>query len=286
MTMDVKRAAEALRQGRLDEAELHAWNALLTVGPDDVEELRRVVNALDSTSLKTAFETRWGTVAGRPTIPVKRRLRRTRLVLALVFLVVGVGSKVAGLANESGPVAATREAIAEHPNSEPTLIGNDGIWLVPLGRLETIDLGRLARELSSAYKVWVGPVELLTLPSWTLDPNEKQLSAEALVNLLNKKYRSYGQPTVVGITDYDMRSRSGPYSFALRAEVQNGVVSTSRLGADLVDRLRGHTRYERVRKLVKRQIELQRNGGTPTDDPHSLLQLELHGIDELDRIDE
>lgn len=157
---------------------------------------------------------------------------------------------------------------------------------MPLGRLETIDLGRLAREIASAYSVSVHRAELVTLPSSTLEPDGEQLSAEALINMLNHKYRSYEEPTVIGITDYDMRSRGSPYSFALRAEVQNGVVSTSRLGADLGDRLRGHTRYERVRTLVKRQIELQRKGGVPTDDPHSLLQLQLHGIDELDRIDE
>lgn len=290
MNADLERAAAALRRGRLDEAQLHAWNALLTAGPDDIAEFRRIVAALASARLQHELDVRWPAGAGSPPAPPPRKSgwRRAHLRFSLALVILFAAFKVWDLPTESGPLPATAEAVAEtlEPASKPVPITGDGIWLVPLGRVETIDLGRLAHDLTSTYSAWAGPVGVVALPRWTLYPTQEQLSAEDLINLLNERYRAGGRTTVVGITDYDMRDRSGPYSYALRAEVHYGVVSTSRLGASIGARLQGHTRYERVRKLVKRQVEFHRNGGLQTDDSHSLLRRPFAGLGTLDRIDE
>jgi hypothetical protein len=221
-----------------------------------------------------------------PAAPRPGRLRRLAPLLLLLFFLTGVGSKVAGVRSEPGVVPATADAVAATPDPVAVPIGGDGIWLVPLGRVETIDLGRLAYDLSTTYGAWAGPVDVVTLPPWTRYPNEDQLSGEKLIDLLNLHYAASGRTTVVGITDYDMRNWDGPYSYALRAQVHYGVVSTSRLGASLGDRLFGHDRYERVRKLVKRQVEFHRQGGVASPDPHSLLRTPFTRLDQLDALDE
>jgi len=285
---DLKRAAEAFRSGRLNEAELHAWNALMTVGQDDIVEFRRIAAALESPRLQRELDLRWP-VAAAPvpaSAPARAGWRRALVWVWLGSIIFVAADRVWQIPTESRPLPATSKAVVETAEQEPEQNLGDGVWLVPLGRVETIDLARLARELSLTYRAWASPVDVVALPRWTLDLANEQLSAEALIDLLNKRYNVAGRTTVVGITDYDIRDRSGPYVYALRAQVHNGVVSTARLGANVGARLRGHTRYERVRKLVKRQVEFHRNAGLPTDDPRSLLRRPFVGLGELDRIDE
>jgi hypothetical protein len=292
MSTDLDRAAEALDRGDHAAAELHAWNALLTAGPYEARELHRLAVALDSPVLRREVEQRWpgSATAPVPAVPAAPprpgRVRRLVSLLLLVFFLTGVGSKVAAVRSETGVVAATADAVAPTPDPVATPIGGDGIWLVPLGRVETVDLGRLAYDLSTTYGAWAGPVEVVALPPWTRYPTEDQLSAEKLIDLLNLHYDAGARTTVVGITDYDMRSWDGPYSYSLRAQVHYGVVSTSRLGASLFDRLRGHDRYERVRKLVKRQVEFHRQGAAVSSDPHSLRRSPFTGLGALDALDE
>ena len=57
-------------------------------------------------------------------------------------------------------------------------------------------------------------------------------------------------------------------------------------GANVGARLLGHTRYERARKLVKRQVEFQRHGGVESDDLHSLLRPRITGVRDIDELDE
>jgi hypothetical protein len=285
VTSDLARAGEALVRGRLDEAELYAWNALVSMAPEEAGELRRIADALGSADLQRVLDRRWPGVQAAVLLPDHRRRRRVTLALVTLVAVVGGVSKVAQLPAESGPLPANGEAVSAIADSPPQQIGGDGIWLVPLGRLETIDLQELASDLSS-YSSQGGPVEVVPLPSWTLYPGKEQLNAVALIDLLNERYTAAPDATVVGITDYDMATESGPYTFSLRAPERYGVISTARLGADVGDRLSGHTRYERVRKLVKRQVEFHRQGGVQTDDPRSLLRPPLTDVSEIDQLDE
>jgi hypothetical protein len=64
------------------------------------------------------------------------------------------------------------------------------------------------------------------------------------------------------------------------------VVSTSSLGASLYSRLRGHTRYERTRKLVARNIGFLYYHRDVVDDPHSLMRSQMHGVGDIDKLRE
>jgi hypothetical protein len=283
---DLRRATEALRLGREDEATVYAWNALMSIGPEDAGELRRIAVAIESANLQRAVDARWPeAVLATAVAAGQARNRPLRVALAMIVL-VGGALLAWRVPVESEPLPATEAAFSETRAPTPTRITGDGIWLVPLGRVDTIDLDRLASDLRSAYFAWAGPVEVVPLPRSVQSTTEEQLSAEELVNLLNEHYIASDRTTVVGITDYEMRPYDGPPSFAMRAQMHFGVVSTAHLWATLGDRLRGHTRYERVRKLVKRQVEFHRNGGVQSSDPRSLLRSPLTRVGEIDQLDE
>ena len=65
-----------------------------------------------------------------------------------------------------------------------------------------------------------------------------------------------------------------------------GVVSTSSLAANVLDRLRGHSRHQRTRKLVARNIGFLYYRRHEVDDPHSLLRSPMHGVDDIDKLRE
>ena len=65
-----------------------------------------------------------------------------------------------------------------------------------------------------------------------------------------------------------------------------GVVSTSSLAANVLDRLRGHSRHQRTRKLVARNIGFLYYGLSTVDDSHSLLRPAMHGNGDIDKLRE
>jgi hypothetical protein len=130
-----------------------------------------------------------------------------------------------------------------------------GVWLVPLGEPGSVDLAQLAQELAAHYRVPVAVLPDLALPRWTLDANERSLVAEQLILLARQAYRTRGGAAIIGITDYEMYAarENRTHVFSWRAPPHYGVVSTSSLAANILDRLRGHSRHERTRKLVARK---------------------------------
>ena len=97
-----------------------------------------------------------------------------------------------------------------------------------------------------------------------------------------------GDPAIVviGITDYDIESTSLgiQHMFSFRDSQRYAVVSSAQIGANGFDRVRGHSRHERVRKLVAREIGFLYLKRGETTDPHSLtrpMMWRLHDIDAL-----
>ncbi|MGH3103457.1 MAG: hypothetical protein ACRDN6_05100 [Gaiellaceae bacterium] len=295
MNRDLRKAARALAGGRREEAAVYAWNALAAVGEHEVEELARIGGQLDDQRLLHELERRG--LAPAPTAHVsqastdsgrkRRALRRAwpTLAFALLLLVL-VGLQVPA---EPGPVRPTVEDTYVPLRAGPPLLtASDGVYLVPLGRAETVNLDALAQELVIRYRVPVGPWHELPLPRWTLDPQEPRLVGEQLIRLLEQSFRLRDRAVVIGITDYDMYSMDDdlPHTFSLRRLPHYGVVSTAGLGANILDRLRGRSRHERVRKLLARNIGFLYYRLTEIDDPHSLLRPQMSGIDDIDELDE
>jgi predicted Zn-dependent protease len=159
--------------------------------------------------------------------------------------------------------------------------------LVPLGEPGSVDVDRLAQELAAHYRLPVAVLPDIALPRWTLDANERSLVAEQLILLLRQAYRAQDGAAIIGITDFEMyATEDRTHVFSWRAPPHYGVVSTSSLAANVLDRLRGHSRYERTRKLVARNIGFLYYRRHEVDDPNSLLRPTMHGNGDIDELKE
>ena len=165
---------------------------------------------------------------------------------------------------------------------------HSGVFLVPLGRSSRVDAGALARELEARYRIPVAATRRYELPSWTLDDRRHQLVADELIGVLQRSYPATAGAVVIGITDYDMESTSLgiQHLFAFRDSQHYALVSSAQIGANGFDRLRGHSRHERVRKLVAREIGFLYFKRSESEDPHSLLRPMLWRLHEIDALRE
>ena len=185
---------------------------------------------------------------------------------------------------EPGPL---RAAAGDTASAAPPIRAlRSRVGLVPLGRSSRVDVRVLARELESRYGVPVVARARIDIPSWTLDAARHQLVADELVSALRRAYPASGDAVVIGISDYDIESTSLgiQHMFAFRDSQHYAVVSSAQLGANGFDRLRGHSRHERVRKLVARELGFLYLRRSESADRHSLLRSmmwRLHDIDAL-----
>jgi predicted Zn-dependent protease len=168
----------------------------------------------------------------------------------------------------------------------PTREVRSGVVLVPLGRSARVDARTLARELQARYGVSVAVRPRIDVPSWTLDDSTHQLVADELVSALRRAFPASEDAVVIGITDYDIESTSLgiQHMFAFSDSQHYAVVSSAQMGANGFDRVRGHSRHERVRKLVARELGFLYFKRSESMDPHSLLRpmmWRLHDIDAL-----
>jgi hypothetical protein len=293
MKPDVERANAALAGGRPEEASVYAWNALADLGPDDVPELARIARELDDPRLLREIERRGFSTrpAEQPEPePVERKpiLRLVRALPALAVALFIAGAVVTSIPTESGERYPTaKDAASETRFARPILAERSGVWLVPLGEPGSVDVDRLAQELAAHYRLPVAVLPDIALPRWTLDANERSLVAEQLILLLRQAYRAQDGAAIIGITDFEMyATKDRTHVFSWRAPPHYGVVSTSSLAANVLDRLRGHSRHERTRKLVARNIGFLYYRRHEVDDPHSLLRPPMHGNGDIDELKE
>jgi hypothetical protein len=286
---EVERAKEALAAGRRDEADVHAWNALTTAQVSDLVELARIAEELRDHWLLRELEFR-GVTPPQPTAaPEAKPTRRRRILWGLAILLVFLASWASSLADEPGPVSPNaRDTVAQTGIGSHQMTVGTGIYLLALGRLKTIDLPKLVDELSLRYHLPIEILPPLPVTTWTLDPKHHALDADRLLALIAQSFHVKQRTTIIGLTDYELYSPSigGRYPFSLRQPPYFAVVSTADLGGDLVDRLSGHTRHERTRKLVARDIGFLYLGLPEVDDPHSLLRGEMSDPVEIDQLRE
>jgi hypothetical protein len=289
MNWDLSKAEDALARGEVAEARVYAWNALATIKPEELATLLRVAERCDDQLL--IFEIQRRGVSGEPEpapITTAGKVFRSALLVVLIAAVVvtGFGASL----SEAGPITPKKEdpALIQREGL-PLLRVNSGIWLVRIGRSERVPLQKLADDLFFRYRLPIGvQAEIETIPNSALDQRESQLIGEELLELLERFYDAHGSATIVGVTDYDMRSRSLDLShtFSLRRRAHFGVVSTAHLGGNVPDRIRGNTRYKRTRKLVARNIGFLFFGRPEVDNPRSLFRSQMSGTDDIDALEE
>lgn len=287
MNQDLLKAERELARGNTDEARVHAWNALATIKPEELPRLQEVGAELDDQLLIHEIDRR-GVPAIEPEQPAKPFQKRS-LILPLVFVIVILIVAVNTVPIEGGPPKPPRSGTALPTQGMPLLTENGGVWLVRLGRSERVPLQKLADELTFKYMIPVGvlaPIE--QLPPWVLEEDRDALSGDQLFWVLRLAYRAKKQATIIGVTDYPMTSDALNLRrpFLLRNGSNYGVISTSELGAHLIDRLQGHTRYERTRKLAGRAIGFIHLKRPESPDQHSLLRSQMSGTGDIDALDE
>jgi hypothetical protein len=296
MNSDLAKAKSALAAGRPEEARIYAWSAAAMVQPEEVAELAAVARALDDPKLLLELELRGGLQPG-PVPPIRRKRRRRRrlrlLARHLPAIVVVSAVVVLAVLDYAGAEPGSREptrddAVSPTRLSRSLLVEQSGVWLVPVGEPTRVDLPRLAEELTLRYRLPVGTLPGVALPPWTLDEGKKRLVSQRLIALVQQTYGARGRAVVIGVTDFDMYDEVEhlEHEFSLRAAPHYGVVSTSDLGASLLERWDGHSRHERTRKLLARIIGFTYFGRSVVDDPHSLLRSQMNSIGDIDELEE
>jgi hypothetical protein len=203
-------------------------------------------------------------------------------VLALVI----VAAAIAHFTNDSDERYPTPDDVTVgNGPARPLRAESSGVWLVPLGEVASVDVPRLAEELALRYHLPVGTLPNVALPRWTLDKEERSLVAEQLIRLLRHAYLAQRSAVLVGITDFEMyvRTEDLPHTFSWRAPPHYGVVSTSGLSPEAVP---GDSTHVRARKLVARNIGFLYLHRREVDDRHSLLRPSMHGVEDIDELDE
>jgi hypothetical protein len=294
MSPDVQKAAASLAAGRRDEARVYAWNALSSATGEELLELRGLADALDDPELLRELDRRGVPAAAPPAMPAEFRSSTARVrrmvgpILSAAVVLTLIAVAVAEVPTEGGPLHASRKNTIRQTEASRVSTLGPGVYLVPLGHVSRVDVPALAGEVTRRYRIRTTALPALPLPDWTLADNEKELDADRLIQLLETTYLARGRAAIVGITDFDMLSPSihMDHMFSLRNPPPYCVVSSSRLGATLFDRLRGHGRHERVRKLVARNIGFLYLQRPESSDPHSLLRSSMSSVHDIDALDE
>jgi hypothetical protein len=283
MDVYVERARSALAAGRLEEASVHAWNAVATVREDaDREELLRIAAELNDELLLRELEDRG---FGRPSYEPaparetpKSKLRFLPVVIVALVIAVAAGSQVPTEGRTPRPKAA-------EPGFVPHILDLDsGVWLVAVGRAESVDLQKLAAELTFRYRIPVGVQAEVPIEPAAVDGN--RLIAEQALLTLSRSYGAEGRATVIGVTDYDMHSPAEGHVFTLRSARSYAIVSTAQLGGTVLDRIRKNNRHERTRKLIARDIAFLHLGLPMVEDPKSLRRSSMSSVGEIDDLEE
>lgn len=287
MNPDLAKAVRALEFGDPAEARVHAWNALESIDPVEAGRLRRVAEELGDDELIAALERRdFAETTAKDEPQFRLRNIAVPLVIFSVILVAALNDLL--LAERDAPDVDDVRTAKVMPQVSPLVTERDGIWLVRIGNKERVSLRKLAVDLTHRHHLPVGVLPAIDpLPESVVDEDEEELDGDELITLVASWYRTSGHATVIGITDFPMRSRdTSRRPFMLRSHLHYAVISTADLGAGFFDRRRGHTRYERTRKLAGRGIGFLYYLRPESSDPHSLVRSEMSGTDDIDALDE
>ena len=281
--MYVRRAKSALEAGRPDEASVHAWNAVATVTEDpDREELLRIAAELKDELLLRELEDRgFGRPREEPAPepkPAGSKLRFLPVAFVAILVAIAAGSQIPTEGRAPRPKAAS-------PVVVPRILElRAGVWLVAVGRADSVELQKLADELTFRHGVPVGVQAEVPIEPAAVDGD--RLIAEQLLLTLARSYGAAGRATFIGVTDYDMQSPTEGHVFTLRSASNYAIVSTAQLGATVFDRLRGNDRHERTRKLIARDIAFLHLGLPMVDDSKSLRRTSMSCVGDIDELEE
>jgi predicted Zn-dependent protease len=138
------------------------------------------------------------------------------------------------------------------------------------------------------------PVEVqpaLEIPPSAYDASRDQLNSAELLAAIDQQYPQETTRTVViGLTGYDMYNPGFTwiYSFSMRHADRLGIVSTARMSYGCLGLVEAspEQQFERLRKMVGKNLGLLYFRLEQTMDPGSMLYANVGGVQELDRMSE
>ncbi|MBZ5546939.1 MAG: hypothetical protein LAO22_03110 [Acidobacteriia bacterium] len=228
------------------------------------------------------------------------KLTATWAVGAFFVMVLFAGS----IHNFLGPTfrraaARTRTAAGSVSNSQPArpapineLNGRGTVYLVPLGKPQSILSTALLSYYRKKYGLELRVLAPVPLPAWTKDEIRHQLIAEELVEAIKRTYPQFAidpDAILVGVTDEDMyiSEMNWSYAFSWRQEERFAIVSTARLDP-VFDKEPANPRIveERGRKMLTKDIGLLYYRLQPSYDYSSVLYGSIDDVEDLDDMGE
>ncbi len=201
---------------------------------------------------------------------VDRRL----LAVAIAFAVVAVGALWMLGSGSLDPHPAPRQL--------PPPI-RDAVVLVPLGAFPVDQATAIATRESSDYGLPVTVALPVPIGPAATDAGRGQLVAERLVESIAAVHpESQARTLVIGLTTEDMYIAGIPewrFAFGIRNRGGVAVVSSARMTGLLPG-----GEWDRLRKMVTRDIGFNCYGLPASDDPGDILYRNILGLQDLDRI--
>jgi predicted Zn-dependent protease len=176
------------------------------------------------------------------------------------------------------------------PLNTKSLKGSGKVFFVPLGDFPSSEVERLVTYYRNKYGLSIETLPSLPLDSSVVNPERKQLIAEAVIDLMkngNPSLVADRQAILIGLTTEDMyiQKYDWRFSFSWRQEGRYAVVSNARmnLGASSISEEKLNSR---LRKMVTKNIGIMYYGLQQSNDPRSVLYKDIGGISELDYMGE
>ena len=228
------------------------------------------------------------------------KLTATWAVVALLVMVLFVGYVHDFLGPTfRRPAARTSTSTASVLNPQPAkpapisdLDGRGAVYLVPLGKQQSILSTDLLAYYRKKYGLELRVLAPVPLPAWTRDEIRKQLISEELVEAMKRAYPQFAidpDAILVGVTDEDMyiSEMNWSYAFSWRQEERFAIVCTARMDPAFSKEPADPKIAEaRARKMITKDIGLLYYRLQPSYDFSSAVYDYIDDVEDLDDMGE
>jgi predicted Zn-dependent protease len=187
-------------------------------------------------------------------------------------------------AYQNGPNAKAQ------PASVAELHGVGTVYLVPIGKVKSISVAGVGRNLKEHYGLEMHALPPISPPTWAWSATRKQFVAEDLVSAIKIAYPKLAadpEAILIALTDDDIyiQGLSWMYAFSFRNEERFAVISTARLSQsdDVGKTVSAEEFQKRIMKVLIRDVGIFHYRLQPSGQLQSVL---FRNIDEPSDLDD
>jgi|SRR5271166_322058 len=186
---------------------------------------------------------------------------------------------------QTRPVSKTEPA---GPASIHTLKGRGAVYLMPLGKPQTILSTNLLSYYRNKYGLELHVLAPVPLRAWTTNHTRHQFIAEELIEAMKRAYPQFANDPdtiLIGVTDQDMyiSEMNWNYAFSWRQEDRFAILSTARMDPTFSQEPANSKILEaRARKMMTKDIGLLYYRLQPSNDYSSVLYNSIDDVEDLD----